>query len=40
MVLNVVSFNDFCSFAEVVSLSAVLPFIAVITKPDKFFNFP
>ena len=30
----------FCSFAEVVSLSAVLPFIAVITKPDKFFNFP
>jgi ATP-binding cassette, subfamily B, bacterial PglK len=30
----------FSSFAEVVSLSAVLPFIAVITQPDKLFNFP
>jgi ATP-binding cassette subfamily B protein len=30
----------FTSFIEVVSLSAVLPFIAVITQPDKLFNFP
>ena len=30
----------FSSFAEVVSLSAVLPFIAIITQPDKLFNFP
>ena len=30
----------FSSFAEVVSLSAVLPFITVITQPDKLFNLP
>ena len=30
----------FSSFAEVVSLSAVLPFIAIITQPDNLFNFP
>ena len=28
------------SFAEIASLSAVIPFIAIITQPDLIFNYP